>query len=180
MRTGTEQQGFTLIELIIVMVLISLTASFALPKIQANLYSNELRASAQRFVGLVTEAAQEARAKHVAVALRFDADAKAFLAVPVTAGPETEEEEADKAYLRAKLDDSVTLAGIETRHDNATATTDDTGILFTTKGYTGKTVVHFEGDNGDQVSVILSPFLGVARILEGRVSLDDDRMTVSR
>jgi hypothetical protein len=74
----------------------------------------------------------------------------------------------------------VTLAGIETRHDNATATTDDTGILFTTKGYTGKTVVHFEGDNGDQVSVILSPFLGVARILEGRVSLDDDRMTVSR
>ena len=179
MYTGTDQKGFTLIELIIVMVLISLTTSFALPRIQANLYTNELSATAQRFVGLVTQAGQEARAKHVAFTLRFDAEANAFLAMPVTSGPETEEKK-NKAYLRAKLDDSVTLAGIETRGDETSAGTDDTGILFTTKGYTRKAVIHFEGDNGDQVSVILSPFLGVARILEGHVSLENDRMTVSR
>ncbi len=91
MYTGTDQKGFTLIELIIVMVLISLTTSFALPRIQANLYTNELSATAQRFVGLVTQAGQEARAKHVAFTLRFDAEANAFLAMPVTSGPETEE-----------------------------------------------------------------------------------------
>jgi prepilin-type N-terminal cleavage/methylation domain-containing protein len=177
MRTRTDQKGFTLIELVIVMVLISLTAAFALPKIQANLYTNELRATAQRFVGLVTEAGQRARTKHVVFALRFDAEMKSFLAVPVTSGPEIEK---DKTYLRAKLDDSVTLGGIETQGDEASTDTNDTGILFTTKGYTEKAVIHFEGDNGDQVSVILSPFLGVARILEGHVSLEDDRMTVSR
>ena len=180
MYTGTDQKGFTLIELIIVLVLISLTTSFALPRIQANLYTNELSATAQRFVGLVTQAGQEARAQHVAFTLRFDAEANAFLAVPVTSGPETEEEEKNKAYLRAKLDDSVTLAGIDTQGDETSAGTDDTGILFTTKGYTRKAVIHFEGDNGNQVSVILSPFLGVARVLEGYVSLEDDQMTVSR
>ncbi|MCW5209815.1 prepilin-type N-terminal cleavage/methylation domain-containing protein, partial [Desulfobulbus sp. US1] len=42
MRIRTNKEGFTLIELTIVMVLISLTTSFALPKIQANLYTNEL------------------------------------------------------------------------------------------------------------------------------------------
>ncbi|MCW5201537.1 prepilin-type N-terminal cleavage/methylation domain-containing protein [Desulfobulbus sp. US4] len=180
MRIRTNKEGFTLIELTIVMVLISLTTSFALPKIQANLYTNELSATAQRFVGLVTQAGQEARTKHVAFALRFDDEANTFLALPVTAGPETKEEESDKAYLRAKLDDSVTLTGIEIQGDETSTGTDDTGILFTTKGYVRKAAIHFKGDNGDQVSVILSPFLGVARILEGHVSLENDRITVSR
>lgn len=182
MRSGTEQQGFTLIELIIVMVLISLTASFALPKIQSSLYSNELNATAQRFAGLVTEAGQEARAKHVAFALRFDRETEAFLAIPVGTGPETAEEEAEKAYLRAELDDSVTLAGIETANkgEDSPSDSDDTGIRFTTKGYTQKAAVYFEGDSGDQVTVMLSPFLGVARILDGHVSLAQDRISLNR
>ena len=179
MRIRTNKEGFTLIELIIVMVLISLITSFALPKIQANLYTNKLSATAQRFVSLVTQAGQEARSKHVAFVLHFDADANTFIALPVTAGPETEEERSDKAYLRAKLDDAVTLAGIETHGDETSAGTDDTKIFFTTKGYTRKSIIHFEDDHGDQVSVILSPFLGVARILEGHVSLENDRIIVS-
>ncbi len=179
MRTRTDKKGFTLIELTIVMVLISLTASFALPKIQSNLYTNELRATAQRFVGLVTEASQEARAKNTEFSLRFDAQANAFLAVPGTSKAKTEEETSN-AYLRAKLDDSVTLAEIETQREGESERTDDTGIIFNTRGYTRKAIIHFKGDTGDQVSVILSPFLGVARILEDNVSLEDDRMTISR
>ncbi|MGB5685269.1 MAG: prepilin-type N-terminal cleavage/methylation domain-containing protein [Candidatus Electrothrix sp.] len=182
MRIRPDQKGFTLIELIIVMVLISLITSFALPQIQANLYTNELSATAQRFVGLVTEAGQQARTQHVVLSLRFDAEAKAFSVVPLTFRPKTESSEGDKTYLRAQLEDSVILAGIETQDEDEETSIDtgDTGIFFTTKGYTRKAVIHFEGDNGDQVSVILSPFLGVARILEGHVSLVDDRMIVSR
>lgn len=174
------EQGFTLLELIIVMVLISLTASFALPKIQSSLYSDELSATAQRFVGLVTEAAQEARARHSTFALRFNAETKTFLLVPLFTGPETEEERADKAYLRAKLEESVTLTGIETRQDKTGAGSDDTGILFTSKGYTQKAAIHFEGDDGARVTVMLSPFLGVARILEGHVALEEDQITLNR
>ncbi|XCN71958.1 MAG: type II secretion system protein [Candidatus Electrothrix aestuarii] len=179
-RTGTDQQGFTLIELVVVMVLISITAAFTMPKIQSSLYSNELSATAQRFVGLVTEAGQEARAKHIAFILRFDRETKAFLAIPVSTGPETAEEEAEKAYLRAKLDDSVTLTGIETKNEDSPTDSDDTGIRFTTKGYTRKAAIHFESDTGDQVTVMLSPFLGVARILEGHVSLEQDQITLNR
>ncbi|MCI5167777.1 MAG: type II secretion system protein GspH [Candidatus Electrothrix sp. GM3_4] len=179
MRIRTDKKGFTLIEMIVVMVLISVTAAFTLPKIQSSLYSNKLRATAQRFVGLVTEASQEARAKNTVFALRFDAQENAFLAVPVTAKAKTEEE-ADKVYLRAKLEDSVTLVEIETQRDGESKRTDETGIIFNTRGYTRKAIIHFKEDTGDQVSVILSPFLGVARILEDHVSLEDDRMTISR
>lgn len=179
MSINSKQKGFTLLELIIVMVLISLTASFVVPKIQSSLYSNTLRATAQGFVSLVTETAQGARAKNTAFMLRFHPDTKTFVAHPVMREPETREEEQDKAYLRIKLDDSISLAGVENQQDE-----DDrqgiNEIRFTSRGYTRKAVVYFEDESGEQVSVILSPFLGVARILDGHVSLEDDRITVSR
>lgn len=181
MQNRSKQQGFTLLELIIVMVLISLTASFTLPKIQSSLYSDKLSASAQRFVHLVTETAQEARARHTSFSLRFDADTTTFLAVPAVAGPEIEPEEGlNNAYLRLTLDDSVHLVGIEIPQKETLTENNETGIVFTNKGYTRKAAVYFENDAGDQVSIMLSPFLGVARILEGHVSLEDDQITVSR
>ncbi|MCI5150995.1 MAG: type II secretion system protein GspH [Candidatus Electrothrix sp. MAN1_4] len=183
MCIATHKQGFTLLELIIVMVLFSLMASFAVPKIRSSFSSNELNATAQRFVSLVTEAAQEARARHTVFSLRFNRDSKTFLVIPVTSGPKASEEAVGKAYLRAKLEDSVSLDGIETRQDESDETSagfDDTGILFTHKGYTQKAAVYFEDDNGDQLTVILSPFLGIARILDGHVSLENDRIIVSR
>ncbi|WP_446008652.1 pilus assembly FimT family protein [Candidatus Electrothrix sp.] len=181
----TKQQGFTLLELIVVMVLISLTAVFTMPKIQASLYSNELSATAQRIVSLVTATAQEARARHTSYTLRFDPDTKEFVTVPVTRIPEMEEEEQNKAFLRVTLDDSVRLAGIETPENetltaNTTVHNNETGILFTSKGYTRKAAIHLENDTGDQRTVILSPFLGLARILDGYVTLENDRIIVSR
>jgi general secretion pathway protein H len=179
-QSRNKQQGFTLLELIIVMVLISLTAAFTIPKIQSSLYSNELSATAQHFVYLVTETAQEARARHTSFILHFDADTNTFLALPATARSKTEAEEPDNAYLRMTLDDSVQLVGIEVPQKETLTENNETGIFFTNKGYTRKAAVHFKNEDGDQVSIMLSPFLGVARILEGRVSLEDDQIMVSR
>lgn len=180
-NAGSDVQGFTLLELIIVMVLISLTASFAVPKIRSSLYRDELSATAQGFVSLVTETAQEARAKNTAFMLRFDPDAKTFVALPVTTIPKTREEEQDKGYLRITLDESISFTGFtggENQQDEDDQEMNE--IRFTSRGYTRKAVVYFENERGDQVSVILSPFLGVARILDGYVSLEDDRITVIR
>jgi hypothetical protein len=74
----------------------------------------------------------------------------------------------------------VTLVDIEVSQKKELTENNETGIIFTNKGYTRKTAVHFENDAGEQVSIMLSPFLGVARILEGHVSLEDDQITVSR
>lgn len=172
-----DKQGFTLLELIIVMVLISLTASFAVPKIRSSFYRDELSATAQGFVSLVTETAQKARAENTPFILRFHPDTKTFVALPVTTVPKTREEEQDKGYLRITLDDSISFTGGENQQDED----DQQGmneIRFTSRGYTRKAVVYFENESGDQLSVILSPFLGVARILDGHVSLADDQITV--
>ncbi|MCI5223400.1 MAG: prepilin-type N-terminal cleavage/methylation domain-containing protein, partial [Candidatus Electrothrix sp. AR4] len=58
-------QGFTLMELVVVLVLVSLTVTFAIPKIRSTLYTDELKAAARRLIGLVAEVGQEARLKNV-------------------------------------------------------------------------------------------------------------------
>ncbi|MCI5192724.1 MAG: prepilin-type N-terminal cleavage/methylation domain-containing protein [Candidatus Electrothrix sp. AU1_5] len=175
-KAGSNVQGFTLLELIIVMVLISLTASFAVPKIRSSFYRDELRAAAQSFVSLVTETAQKARAENTPFILRFQPDTKTFVALPVTTIPKTREEEQDKGYLRITLDDSISFTGGEEQEDEDDQEMNE--IRFTSRGYTKKAVVYFENESGDQRSVILSPFLGVARILDDHVSLADDQITV--
>lgn len=175
-NAGSDVQGFTLLELIIVMVLISLTASFAVPKIRSSFYRDELSAAAQSFVSLVTETAQKARAENTPFILRFQPDTKTFVALPVTTIPKTREEEQDKEYLRITLDDSISFTGGEEQEDEDDQEMNE--IRFTSRGYTRKAVVYFENESGDQRSVILSPFLGVARILDDHVSLADDQITV--
>ncbi|MCI5147367.1 MAG: type II secretion system protein, partial [Candidatus Electrothrix sp. AR3] len=77
--SATGKRGFTLIELIVVMVLISLTASFVMPRIRSSLFTNELTSTVRRFVGLVAETAQDARLKQIPLTLRFDTERQLFI-----------------------------------------------------------------------------------------------------
>ncbi len=171
--TGSNEQGFTLVELIVVMVLISLTAAFAMPQIRSTLFADELKSAARRFVGLVTETAQEARLRRSAVLVRFDKDEHRFTAAPAQSNGEISE----KKYSQVQLADSVEITDIEAAHRE---TNPDLTILFDQRGYTDRTAVHFRQDNGDELTVMLSPFLGLARILEGHVSLDDERVLLEQ
>ncbi|CAK8722085.1 Prepilin-type N-terminal cleavage/methylation domain-containing protein [Candidatus Electronema halotolerans] len=170
---GSCEHGFTLVELIVVMVLISLTAAFAMPNIRSSLFADELKSAARRFVGLATEAAQEARQQRTAVLLRFDQDEHRFTAAP--AG--TEGMISEKQYGQVRLAASVEVTDIDAAHREANP---DLTILFDQRGYTDRTAVHFRQDNGDELTVLLSPFLGLARIVEGHVSLDDDRILLEQ
>jgi general secretion pathway protein H len=171
---NTFPAGFTLIELIVVMVLITTMTAFAIPKIRSSLFTDQLRATARRFIGLVAETGQEARSKRTEVELRFDRDQHLFTTAP-TAG--ITKDEAVKRYLNVQVSESVQVVDISTVHGGK-KTVGELVIPFSSRGYVDKTVVHFRDDSGDELSVILSPFLGVTRVLEGYVSLDDDRFTL--
>lgn len=168
-----DERGFTLVELIVVMVLISLTVSFAVPQIRSALFTNELTSAVRRVVGLIAETGQEARLKRTAIVLRYDRDQHLFTAAPAAG----EGEEGIKKYQEVRLADSVQVTDIEAAHRQDSS---DLTISFDARGYVDKTAVHLHHDNGDELTVMLSPFLGITRILDGHVSLDADRMTLTR
>lgn len=169
----TSPAGFTLVELIVVMVLITMMTAFAIPKIRSSLFTDQLRATARRFIGLVAETGQEARSKRTEVELRFDREQHLFTTAP--ADGITKDATAN-SYPKVRVSESVQVVDITSVHGGK-KTLGELVIRFSPRGYVDKTVVHLRDDSGDELSVILSPFLGVTRVLEGYVSLDDDRFT---
>ena len=164
------EDGFTLIELIVVMVLISTVTAFAIPKLRSSLFTDQLRATARQFIGLVAETGQEARSSRSAVELRFDREQHLFTAAPAAGGIADAPLE---RYAKLRLAESVQVVDITSAHGGK-KTVGELVIRFSARGYVDKTVVHLRDDSGDELSVILSPFLGVTRVLEGYVSLEDD------
>ena len=167
--------GFTLVELIVVMVLITMMTAFAIPKIRSSLFTNQLRATARRFIGLVAETGQEARSKRTGVEMRFDREQHLFTTAPAAG---ITKDDAVNRYPKVQVSESVQVVDISSVHGGK-KTLGELVIPFSSRGYVDKTVVHLRDDSGDELSVILSPFLGVTRVLEGYVSLDDDRFTLS-
>ncbi len=170
---NTHEHGFTLIELIVVMVLISTVTAFTLPKIRSSLFTNQLRATARQFIGLVAEAGQQSRAQRIPVDLRFDSKDHTFTTAPAGNGQDNGKV---SAYPFVRVPESVQVVDVSTV-SGGKKNQGELVIRFSNRGYVDKTAVHLRDDDGDELTVILSPFLGVTRVLEGYVSLDDDRFS---
>ncbi|MCI5224028.1 MAG: hypothetical protein D3924_15500, partial [Candidatus Electrothrix sp. AR4] len=89
--------------------------------------------------------------------------------------------ERKEEYPKLQVDESVQVVEIASVHGGKIdSTSDNRTIRFTHRGYVDKTVIHFRNDSGDELSLMLSPFLGVTRVLEGYVALDEDRIMIER
>jgi prepilin-type N-terminal cleavage/methylation domain-containing protein len=165
-----SSQGFTLMELLVVMVLLSLTMSFAIPNIRSSLFGDDLHGLIRRFVGLVAETRQDARMQRTAFRLYYDQDQRIFR----VSREGQESEEGQRRGNQLRLPDSVQLVDIQTSRSEGT----EDAILFNHRGYVEKTLVRFRSDSGQEFSVLLSPFLGSIRIVEGSISLEDERIVL--
>lgn len=156
------------------MVLISTMTAFALPKLSNSLFTDQLRSTARKFIGLVAETGQTARSGRKTVRLRYDFAAREFTTASLSGlieKPQT------GSFSRLKVPDDVEVIDIISSHGGK-KTTDDQTIVFSPQGYVDKTVVHLRDTDGNELSIIISPFLGVTREIKGHVDLEDDRFMV--
>ena len=65
----------------------------------------------------------------------------------------------------------VDVASVSAGKKNAGTAT----IRFSTKGYVDKTLIHLRDDDGRDMTLILSPFLAVTRVVDSYVDIDDDK-----
>nr|WP_321465010.1 type II secretion system protein [uncultured Desulfobulbus sp.] len=166
----TCRGGFTLLELIVVMVLIGLTASFAIPQLGGFLVADQMKTTARRLIGLVHQTAELARREQVAYLLRYKAGEHRL-----EAAPEVEREDSTGTVKTTSLSlavpEGVAVGELWSWYGGG-QTRDEQTIRFSKEGYIEPTILYLAGEDGQEMSLVFSPFLGTVRVMDGHVVPD--------
>lgn len=164
--------GFTLLELLVVMVLIAFAGALTMPKLQLFLQGDELETSARKAIGLVQQTAQLARQQQRQYVLRYAAVEHVLVAEPVAA-PARQNPKAGNASERVHslhLPQTVRLVSLRTRFEGQRRQ-QQPRLYISGKGYAEPALIILANEDGGQLSLVVPPFLGRIQVLEGHVDV---------
>jgi len=163
---AADRRGFTLVELLVVMVLMAVIASFAVPRIGDFIYSDQLKTTVRRLVGLIHRSAQMARQSQMPYLLTYQPGERLFVAKPEEQARTGKKEDAPGREERLSLADTVTVRTTWSWFSGPRAG-DAMVIRFNKNGYVEPTIIHLRQEDGQEMSVILTPFLGKVKVEVG-------------
>lgn len=160
-------RGYTLLELIVVLVLLGLMLGLAVPKFRQTLMSDSLDATSLRIIGLVEDLRERAISDQVSYVLHFDMRGRKLWTFASNATEEEQEIARERAYL---LPPDVKISDIWSWSKGKLY--EETTIYFTKQGYVEQSMIHLQSLDGRQLSLELTPFLGSIKIHDGYVDFD--------
>jgi prepilin-type N-terminal cleavage/methylation domain-containing protein len=166
-KSSHHIKGYTLIELVVVIVLLGLMFGVAIPKFRQALLSDSLDTTALRVIGLVQNLREKAISGQVSYILHLDIREKRIWAIAGTASEEEQETARDRAY---ELPEDIRIQDVWSW--NRGKFFDEGTIRFSRKGYIEQSMIHLQSEDGREVSLELTPFLGSIKIHEGYVDID--------
>lgn len=169
MRLALNDRAFTLIELVVVMALIALTASFAVPQIANFLYADQLKVAVRRLTALIHQSSLLAQREQNPYLLRYIERERRFVV-------ESEQRRENREMERTReirLGGSVAVRSFWSWYGGL-GPADEMVIRFSKNGAVEPTVLHLAKENGETMSLILSPFLGKVQLVDSYVVPDHD------
>jgi general secretion pathway protein H len=161
-----DARGYTLIELIVVIILLGLIFGLVLPQFRESSLRDNLDSSSLRIIGLVENLRQKAVSEQVSYVLHFEIREKKLWFYATNASEEMQELAMRNAYF---LPADIEIEDIWSWSKGKLY--DEAKILFSRKGYIEQSVIHLRSDDGRQLSLELTPFLGSIKIHEGYVDI---------
>jgi prepilin-type N-terminal cleavage/methylation domain-containing protein len=168
-NAGRASKGFTLIELIVVIALISLMLAFAFPRFGETLQVDEMRKAALWILSEASRLKEDAVRDNRDYVLHFNMDTRKIWVSDATM---TEERRLKERRAGFDLPRSIRITDVETPYGNRVRT-GQAKILFSRKGYSNKALIHLENRNGRKVSILIEPFLTRARLYDTHISFQD-------
>ncbi len=165
-RSSRKEDAFTLLELLVVTTLISIMLAVAVPALRDTLFTDQLKASTRKIIGMVKGVREEAIRKQLAVPLHIDTDEGAiwYEDVALASGGSTNK-------IQLDLPSSVKIVDVWTK----SAGRNDAGVLelsISKQGYMDHTVIHLSDDSDANMSIVFSPFLGSIEVFDEYISLE--------
>jgi len=165
-----SSKGYTLIELIVVVILLGMIFSFAAPKFRDAVLADDLKSATRRLIGKIMEMRSEAIQKHVDQYLNFDLDKNGYWPVSGDVTPEgrTLAHENNAVYLPG----SVRITDIWFK-DIGKKMAGDAAIRFTKDGYAQQSAIHLESEDGREFTIVVNQFLPKVKVIESYVEVED-------
>lgn len=187
--TGSSQEAFTLLELMVVLVLVSIMMALSVPRFQNTVISDPLKRSARQIIGMVKEARQRATdsPKGCGLVIKIDeGDFALFCPQPRfdargdsdaiddfgedIAAEDTEDETLEAAHLLT-IPESSRIKSVW-NGDSTRFTIGEVTLWINSDGLMEPSVINLS-DGSDELGLVISPFISDIRIDDEAVVPDD-------
>ena len=156
-----DKRGYTLIELIVVLALVGLLLTLAAPSLRNSLLSDNLKGTARKMMGMISNLKNEAIREQRDYFLNFDLNTNRFW---VSYGSMTDEERTVARGEGANLPVDIHIDDVWIKGEGKIAE-GETRIRFSRRGYTQKAAIHLGSEDGRKLTLELSPFLGKVKVI---------------
>ncbi len=172
--TVKGSRAFTLVELIVVLVVLSVTVMFILPQFSHIAPTGSVQKSARQLSAFFAEASTVAQEQSRSLRVHYTPSTRTFTLEP-TAGAdwEADRDPGEVTLPQLTLNQTVTVRDVQL-YTGGTLSTGTFSIQIDRHGYLQPAVIHLQEDSGSELTLQLEPFLGAARVLQGYVSMSEE------
>ncbi len=164
-RIQRSSRGYTLIELTVVVLLISLMAVMAIPRFRYALLTDDLKSTTRKMTGIIRNLRNEAVRTQQTQYLHLDLESNRFW---TDSAAMTEEERVLAQKRTSSLPQGVNLVDVWLKGEGKKAE-GRASIPFTKKGYAPQAVIHLGSEDGRRFTLVLSPFLHRIEVMDDYV-----------
>lgn len=157
-----KANGYTLIELTVVIFLLGMILVLTVPRFRYAMLTDELKANIRKMVGKIRELRAEAIREQKTYKLCFDLESNRFW---IETTEMTDEERALAYEMAFQLPGGVRLLDVWTKAKGKEVD-GKTTILFTKKGYIEPSAIHLGAEDGREFTIVLRPFLGKVSVFD--------------
>jgi len=161
--------GYTLIELMVVVLLIGFVLTMVIPRFRSTLLTDDLKTTTRKILGIIKNLRDDAVREHKIFVLHFDIESNLIWVVSATM---TEKEQVLAHENAYSIPSGVSVLDVEFR-EKGKIMAGETSIRFNKKGYVQESLIHLGSEDDRKFTLVLSPFLGRVEVLEKYVDFND-------
>ncbi len=165
-----NSKGYTLIELIVVIVLVGIIFSFAAPKFREAVLTDSLKNATRDLIGKINGLRSDAILESENYFLQFDLEKNEYWHEYANSTAEGKERDKEKSVKQLPSDVRITDIWIK---DKGKQMAGDIAIRFTSAGYAQKAAIHLESEDGREFTLVVNQFLPKVKVMENYVDFED-------
>ena len=163
-------KGYTLIELVVVIILLGLVFSITAPRFRDALLTDNLKSATRKLVGRINELRTDAVQEQSNPVLFFDLDANMYWHGFADMTGEERDDLRDRNATH--LPEGVRITDISFS-DKEKKLAGEVPIRFNKRGYVRQCAIHLESNDGREFTIVLRTFLPGVKIFEKYVEFED-------